>query len=80
MAFIWGGIFGFFAPFVGLFVGLQVSPIVANVFMFPIIGLSMILGTPFGMWGMGLKLVALGLSIIAWASIFGIVHALVKRG
>ena len=78
-ALIWGGVFGFVAPFIGMFVGLQIFPNVANVLMFPILGLSMILGTPFGMWGMGTKLAALVLSVVVWALVFETLGRLFKR-
>lgn len=79
-ALIWGGVVGLAAPIVGLFVGLQVSPAVANVLLFPIIGLSFVVGTPFGMWSPALMLVGLALSVVVWALLFGIVAMLLKRG
>ena len=78
-ALLWGGVFGLIAPFVGLFVGLQISPVVANVLMFPIIGLSYVLGTPFGMWGPSLMILGIALSIVMWALVFGIVAKLLKQ-
>lgn len=76
---LWGGVFGLIAPFVGLFVGLQISPVVANVLMFPIIGLSYVLGTPFGMWDSSLMILGIALSIVMWALVFGIVAKLLKQ-
>ncbi len=76
---MWGAVFGFLAPFIGMFVGLQISPIVADVLMFPIVGLAAVLGSPFGMWGMGLKLASLVLSIVAWAVVFMLISKLIKR-
>ncbi|KKW44602.1 MAG: hypothetical protein UY94_C0019G0012 [Parcubacteria group bacterium GW2011_GWA2_56_21] len=69
-ALLWGGVFGLVAPFVGMFVGLQVSPMVANVLMFPVLAMSVMLGSPFGMWSPALMLVALVLSVIVWALVF----------
>jgi len=69
-ALLWGGVFGLVAPFVGVFVGLQVSPMVANVLMFPVLAMSVMLGSPFGMWSPALMLVALVLSVIVWALVF----------
>ena len=78
-ALLWGGVFGLVAPFVGVFVGLQVSPMVANVLMFPVLAMSVMLGSPFGMWSPALMLVALVLSVIVWALVFAAVDMLVKR-
>ncbi len=77
-ALIWGGVCGLIATFLGLFVGLQVSPMVANVLMFPIIGMSYVMG-PFGMWNPVLMLVGLALSVVVWALIFGVVAMFLKR-
>jgi hypothetical protein len=79
-ALVWGAMFGLIAPVVGLFVGLQISPIVANVLMFPIIGLSAVLGTPFGMWSPSLMLASVILSIAAWALAFALVGKLLGKG
>ncbi|MBI2612819.1 hypothetical protein HYW59_03380 [Candidatus Kaiserbacteria bacterium] len=78
-ALMWGGVFGLVAPFVGLFIGLQVSPVVANVLMFPIIGLAYVVGQPFGMWNPMLMLLGLALSVAAWALVFSIVAKFLKR-
>ena len=78
-ALMWGGVFGLVAPFVGMFVGLQVSPMVANVLMFPIIAMAAGLNSPFGMWSPALMLAALVLSVIVWALVFAAVDMLVKR-
>ena len=78
-ALIWGGVFGFVAPFIGLFVGLQVSPMLANILMFPIVALSVVLNSPFGMWSPWLMLVALLLSIVIWALVFAIVGTIFKK-
>lgn len=67
---MWGGLFGLVAPFIGMFIGLQVSPMVANVLMFPIIGMSAMLQSPFGAWSPALMLAGLALSIIVWALAF----------
>lgn len=44
-----GAIFGFSAPLLGMFVGLQVSPLLANILMLPIVPVSYFLGKPIGM-------------------------------
>ena len=76
---MWGGVFGLVAPFVGMFVGLQVSPMVANVLMFPIIAMAAALNSPFGAWSPALMLAALVLSVIAWALVFAAVGTLLKQ-
>ena len=78
-ALIWGGVFGLAAPFIGLFVGLQVSATVANVLMFPVLILSEVLNAPFGMWSPGLMFTGLFVSIVVWALVFAAVSALVKQ-
>jgi hypothetical protein len=37
-------------PYIGIFAGLQVSPVLGNVLAFPAITLSYVTGTPIGMW------------------------------
>ena len=78
-ALIWGGVFGLVAPFIGLFVGLQVSPMLANILMFPIIGLAAVSGGSFGQ-NPAILLVGVVLSVVVWALIFGIVAKFLKRG
>lgn len=78
-ALIWGGVFGFVAPFIGLFVGLQLSPTIANILMFPVLLLSEVLNSPFGTWSPGFMLAGLLVSMAAWALVFAAVSALVKR-
>jgi len=78
-ALVWGGVFGLVAPFIGMFIGLQVSPVVANVLMFPIIAMAAGLNSPFGMWSPALMLAALVLSVIVWALVFVAVDMLLKQ-
>lgn len=78
-ALMWGGVFGLVAPFIGLFVGLQVSPMIANVLMFPIIGLAAVSGGSFGQNPM-IFLVGIVLSIIVWSVIFGVAAKVLKVG
>lgn len=78
-ALLWGGVFGLVAPFIGMFIGLQVSPMVANVLMFPVIGMSAMLQRPFGMWSPALMLTAVALSIIVWALVFLAISLFFKR-
>lgn len=79
-ALVWGGLFGLVAPFIGMFLGLQVSAIAGNILTFPLVGLSYVTGQPLGAWGAGLKVVALLSSVLVWAVIFGIAGKLIKRG
>jgi hypothetical protein len=78
-ALMWGAVFGFAAPFIGLFIGLQVSPTVANIFMFPILGLSAVLGSPFGMWSPMLMFLGLAVSIVVWAFVFVLIGTSVRQ-
>ena len=78
-ALVWGGVFGLVAPFIGMFIGLQVSPMVANILMFPVIAMSAALNSPFGMWSPALMLTALMLSVIVWALVFVAIDMLLKQ-
>jgi len=78
-ALIWGAAFGLVAPFVGLFAGLQVSVWLGNILAFPLVGLAYLTGRPFGTWGVWPMLLAVGLSMVAWALIFGVVSLLGSR-
>lgn len=73
---LYGFAFGVFAPVAGLFIGLQVSPLLANILMFPIIAVSALTGTPLGeMSGLMIALM-IGLSGVVWALVFWGVSAL----
>lgn len=74
-----GGIFGLIAPFVGIFMGLQVSVILGNILALPVIGLVYVTGTPFGMWSPALMIAAVVLSIVLWALIFALIARLLGR-
>lgn len=78
-ALVWGGIFGLAAPFIGIFLGLQVSTLAGNILAFPIIGLSYLTGEPFGFWGTGKMLGAFALSVVVWALIFALLVRLFTR-
>lgn len=79
-ALIWGGIFGLLAPFIGIFLGLQVSTTLGNILAFPVIGLSYATGVPFGMWHWSMLLLAVALSVVLWALIFALVAKLFRKG
>lgn len=74
-----GAAFGLLAPFIGMFVGLQISPVVANILMWPILGLAFLLGTPFGGWSGGMILFALAVSVAMWALVFVVVSSVRPR-
>ena len=76
---ILGGTFGLIAPFVGLFLGLQVSVIIGNILAFPVIGLAYLTGQPFGMWHPLMMVLAIVLSVVTWALIFSFIAKLVKK-
>ena len=71
-----GVLFGIIAPPVGMFVGLQVSPVLANILMFPILIVSMVTGTPLGDMSIGLWLSMIVLSGLVWALVFAAVAAI----
>ena len=45
---LWGFLFGLLMPIFGLFVGLQISPTLANIMLFPMVLLSDLTGIVFG--------------------------------
>ena len=45
---LWGFPFGLLMPIFGLFVGLQISPTLANIMLFPLVLLSDLTGIVFG--------------------------------
>jgi len=67
---LYGFVFGLIAPVIGLFVGLQLSVAVANVLMWPVLLISLITNTPFGLMSVWLRLGAWIFSAIAWAAMF----------
>ena len=66
---IWGSFIGIIAPFFGIFLGLQVHPIIGNIFSFPLIIVSRISSTPFGQMNFGLRLLGLTISVVCWIAI-----------
>ena len=73
-----GGIFELIAPFVGIFLGLQVSPLLGNIFAFPFIIISYISGQSLGNWSYILFLIATILSIIIWSLIFYLLKRIIS--
>lgn len=65
-----GGVFGAVAPFFGIFLGLQVSTVLGNIFTAPFILLVVITDTPIGMMSDGMKWLGILLSAVLWAGIF----------
>ena len=78
-ALVWGGVFGLIAPFIGIFLGLQVSTLAGNILAFPIIGLSYLTGEPFGFWSTGTMVGAFAFSVVVWALIFALLARLFTR-
>jgi len=78
-----GAIFGFLAPFVGLFIGLQISPVLGTLLLAPVISLGDILETPVGDMSDSIKILALWVSIAFWSlflgTIFSIIGTLKRR-
>lgn len=71
--------FGLIAPLIGLFVGLQLSIVLANILMWPVLLVSMVTSTPFGMMSSGLRLAAWLFSAIAWSAVFYIGSIFIDR-
>ncbi len=73
-----GAVFGLFAPFVGLFLGLQASPGLGTAFMAPFVALSVLTGVPFGEMSAGLRWVALALSVLTGAALGAILQRVIR--
>jgi len=71
---IFGFLFGLVAPVIGLFAGLQVSPFLGSLLMFPIMIASLASGIPYGRWGVSAQLGSLFLSGVFWAIVWFCVH------
>ena len=68
--FIKGAIFGLLAPFIGMFVGLQVAPFLGTILMFPFAIISKIIGQPLGEFSTIVMILSIVLSIVLWGFIF----------
>lgn len=77
--FTFGGLFGLLAPLLGLFAGLQVTPFLGNVLMFPFIIVGKILGQPLGEFSPIVTIICFIASIVAWGLIFAAIGALIQR-
>ena len=76
---IFGFIFGLIAPFIGLFLGLQVSVFLGNLLTLPFQAFFTLTGVPFGeMPGVIILLLTL-ISGILWAAIFYAIARLLNR-
>ena len=67
--YILGIILGLAMPIVGVFLGLQISTTLGNIFALPIIAIVLVTGLPFGAWHSLLWFVAFGLSIAVWTAL-----------
>ncbi len=76
---LYGALFGIIAPPVGMFIGLQVSPILANGLMFPIIIVSIAMDVPLGDMSIGLWLTMIALSAGVWGLVFAVLEHCWRR-
>lgn len=67
---IFGALFGLLAPFLGLFIGLQVSPALGTILIFPFILASGIFDIPVGHFSAPVWAALIVVSSICWAIIF----------
>lgn len=70
--FTYGSIFGLVAPFIGMFVGLQMVPFLGTILMLPFAIISTILDQPFGNFSTGLQILSVLLSIGFWGLVFAV--------
>lgn len=77
-AVIAGLIAGFVMPLFGLFVGLQVSPVLGTLMLGPALLPTLLSGTPLGLLPPLARLLALLLSMLFWAALFAALHRAVQ--
>lgn len=65
-----GFVFGVVVPFIGVFLGLQVAPLLGTIFAFPFIAAGWVMGEPFGHLSAALRFAALLISGLVWAAVF----------
>ncbi|MES0868414.1 hypothetical protein [Pseudovibrio sp. SCP19] len=74
-----GALFGIIAVPLGFFVGLQVSPVLANILLLPFIIVSWSSGIPLGDMSALLLVWSTVLSVAFWATVFGLVGFGIKK-
>lgn len=77
--FFWGAAFGFLAPVIGMFAGLQLAPFLGNILLFPFIILSSLVDIPFGEFSLPLLIFSFVLSIVLWGLIFVLITQLKRK-
>jgi len=75
---LWGFLFGLLMPIFGLFVGLQISSLLANVMLFPLVVLSDLTGIVFGKASSLERILFILFSGVFWALLFLAVSRLRK--
>lgn len=73
---VFGFIFGIITPFISIFIGLQLSPTLANILMFPILILGYFFEEPFGYLAFSQKLFLVFFSGVFYSFIFFLVKKL----
>ncbi|PIE78665.1 MAG: hypothetical protein CSA15_06640 [Candidatus Delongbacteria bacterium] len=76
---LYGAIFGLIAPLVGLFLGLQVLPILGDVLLLPFHLISKSTNSSLGNLSFLLKMMGLVLSMFFWAFIFWVAASFNKK-
>ena len=74
-----GALFGIIVVPLGFFVGLQVSPVLANVLLLPFIAVSWSSDIPLGDMSALLLVWSTVLSVAFWATVFGLVGFGIKK-
>ncbi|MFS8181321.1 hypothetical protein ACMG4P_07115 [Pseudovibrio denitrificans] len=74
-----GALFGIIVVPLGFFVGLQVSPVLANILLLPFIAVSWSSGIPLGDMSVLLLVWSTVLSVAFWATVFGLVGFGIKK-
>ena len=74
-----GGVFGLFAPIIGVFLGLQVNTHLGTLFAAPLILVSLILDIPIGDFSLDLQILSLLLSVIIGAVLGAFTQCLLTK-
>lgn len=79
LAAIFSFLFGVLTPFVGVFLGLQVAPLLGTIFAFPLLAAGWLVGEPIGQLSPLIRAGALLASGLVWSFIFVLTAKVLKR-
>ena len=77
-AYVLAAIMGVCMPIAGVFLGLQVSTLLGNIFAHPLLLVSIITGEPIGSFSAFWWVIAVALSIFEWILLFYLIQRAMK--